>query len=211
MNHAKDGWLAVQLVEQRGEVVTVKTLEEEHYDLPANAPLKAALPSSLIGYANLLSLGELHEGAILHTLRTRYAQDAIYSNISTIVLSINPYKQLTCYGPSQIALFRSMLVKGAQMQEGAPPAGTGNMAIANTPLPPHVYALADAAYGSLQRDGHNQAVVISGESGAGSLRHAYVPLSGEPGRQQSSCSWLVRSSVWIFAHSGPAALLCRQN
>jgi len=167
MNHAQDGWLAVQLVEQRGDVVTVKTREDEHYDVPANPPLKAALPSSLIGYANLLSLGELHEGAILHTLRTRYAQDAIYTNISNIVLSINPYKEILCYGPSQIALFRSLLLKGVQMQDAAPPAGTGCMAVANTPLPPHVYALADSAYGSLQRDGLNQAVIISGESGAG--------------------------------------------
>jgi myosin-1 len=34
-------------------------------------------------------------------------------------------------------------------------------------LPPHIYALAEAAYKSLTTDGENQCVIISGESGAG--------------------------------------------
>jgi myosin-7 len=170
MNDAKDGWLAVKFVEQNGEVVTVKSFEQEHYEIPSTPVLKLALSSSLVGLANLLSLGELHEGGILHTLRTRYAEDAIYTNISSIVLSINPYKQLTCYGPSQIALFRLELARNTELQEGAVPPKDGCVAVAHAPLPPHVYALSDAAFSSMQRENNSQAIIISGESGAGQTK-----------------------------------------
>jgi myosin heavy subunit len=34
-------------------------------------------------------------------------------------------------------------------------------------LPPHIFALADAAYRALRETGKNQSVIISGDSGAG--------------------------------------------
>jgi myosin heavy subunit len=127
--------------------------------------LRPALASSLRPCANLLELEELHEGAILNNLRLRYATDDIYTYISSIILSINPYKQLPCYGPSQIALYRKSLAG-----RSADPSSTSSAASSSTstdPHPPHVYALADAAYSSLLRDQVNQAILISGESGAG--------------------------------------------
>ena len=162
----------MQFVEQKGDVVTLKTAEDEHYEVPASPPLKAAMPSSLGGHSNMLHLGELHEGAILHNLRSRYTTDTVYTAISSIILSINPYKQLPCYGPGQIALYRKML---ANDNADTVPAAAGNcnevskgnVAVPGQPLPPHVYALADQAYASLLRDQVNQAIIISGESGAG--------------------------------------------
>jgi myosin heavy subunit len=136
----------------------------------------------------MLALGELHEGAILHTLRLRYAHDAIYTNISSIVLSINPYKMLSCYGPSQIALFRTMLAK-ANADGGPPeaaPLSNGSAAVNNAPLPPHVYALADTAYSSLLRDGVSQAIIISGESGAGKTEATKLVLQYLAGQR---CVW----------------------
>ena len=126
----------------------------------------------------MLSLGELHEGAILHNLRMRYSNDAVYTYISSIVLSINPYKLLPCYGPGQIAMYRKLLAAGgAAASESAPASGgsagagtNGNVASVGSPLPPHVYALSDAAYNSLLRDQKDQAVIISGESGAGKVK-----------------------------------------
>lgn len=162
------------------------------YDLPASTVLRPALASSLRPYSNLLDLEELHEGAILQALRMRYNNDDIYTNISTIVLSINPYKQLPCYGPSQISLYRKLVQPDGQkalmpptpkaasgvshglerhtsVLEVEPAAAPAEVAAPspNDPLPPHVYALADEAFTSLLRDQVNQAILISGESGAG--------------------------------------------
>lgn len=163
LNDARDGWLAVQFDEQAGDTVTLKTAEGEAYDMPTSTVLRPALASSLRPHSNLLELEELHEGAILHALRTRYGQDEIYTSISEIVISINPYKQLPIYGPNQIAKYRRGLRSG---QEAGATTTTG----AATQLAPHVYAVADAAYTSMLRDESNQAILISGESGAGPCR-----------------------------------------
>jgi len=42
--------------------------------------------------------------------------------------------------------------------------------------PPHIFAVADAAYQSLLHQGQSQAIVISGESGAGKTESANLLL-----------------------------------
>jgi myosin-5 len=156
----------VRFVERTEEGLIFSTDEQERYTLPLDTVLTAALPSSLSGVSDLLQLEELHEGAILHTLRARYAADSIYTSLSSILISINPYRQLPCYGPTEIERYRRVLAKRrhAEPQSGAPTE-------AET-VPPHVYALADDAYASLIRDGRDQAIIISGESGAGEYTRA---------------------------------------
>ena len=61
--------------------------------------------------------------------------------ISSILLSLNPYKQLPIYSPATIGHYRRL----SQRRE---------------PLPPHVFALADAAFSQLETERSNQSVVI---------------------------------------------------
>jgi myosin heavy subunit len=68
--------------------------------------------------------------------------------ISSILLSINPYKMLPIYSPKIIQKWRAL-------------------STAREALPPHVYSIADFAYSNMVADAKNQAVVISGESGSG--------------------------------------------
>jgi myosin heavy subunit len=95
--------------------------------------------------SNLVALDEFGDGPILDKLRSRYRRDAIYTHIGSILISINPYKPLPIYLSSVVAEYR----RGHQA------------------LPPHVFGIAAEAYRSLLDDRRSQAVIISGESGAG--------------------------------------------
>ncbi len=156
--HAKEAWVPVQLLDLLpGDRIDCRTSLDERFEINLSDEFRPVHPSSLIAIENLVNLEELSEGAILHNLRSRYEKNEIYTYISTIVLSINPYKLLPYYGPSTIEKYRDGLSKRDQMA-------------------PHVYALADAAYKSLSIDSANQSVIISGESGAGKTESTKLVL-----------------------------------
>ena len=83
--------------------------------------------------------------SILHNLRIRFKEDLIYTNISSILISVNPFKLLPLYTPEKLELYRN----------------------GSRGLPPHVFAIASNAYKSMLSESNDQSVVISGESGAG--------------------------------------------
>ena len=120
--------------------------------------LEAVSQSSKDGVtSNLVNLDEMGEGAVIHALRGRYASDSIYTNIGAILVSINPYKLLPIYSSSTIAKY--------------PP---------SPPLPsqePHVFQVAACAYHQLMSQHEDQAVIISGESGAGKTEATKTVLS----------------------------------
>lgn len=95
---------------------------------------------------NLINFNELTENALLHNLRIRYRRDLIYTYVSSILISVNPFKLLPIYTPEILDTYR----KGGSRGK-----------------PPHIFAVADNAYNNLINDKKNQSVVISGESGAG--------------------------------------------
>jgi myosin heavy subunit len=96
----------------------------------------------------MIKLEELNTGAILHNLRMRYEKDIIYTYISSILISVNPFKVLNIYTPKVMDEYRTKMAQRVECD-------------------PHVYALADNTYRQLVSDHQPQAVIISGESGAG--------------------------------------------
>ncbi|XP_035377707.1 unconventional myosin-X [Electrophorus electricus] len=104
-------------------------------------------PASYRGMEDMATLPELHDGAIMHNLFTRYQQDLIYTNIGSILAAVNPYKQIPgLYDADAVELY-------SQHHLGD--------------LPPHIYALANECYRCLWKRSDSQCVLISGESGAG--------------------------------------------
>jgi myosin heavy subunit len=108
---------------------------------------------------NLIGLSNLTENAILHNLRIRFKRDLIYTNVSSILIAVNPFRQLPIYNIETLELYKN----------------TPNKAT----LPPHIFSVADRAFRAMIADMSNQSVVISGESGAGkaSLSFSYYVLN----------------------------------
>lgn len=112
------------------------------------------------GVADLIVLTHLHEPAILFTLEERYMIDIIYTYTGPILLAINPFWRVPLYTNDILDQYR----KDGKMKAFDPDY--------LSPLPPHVYAIADNAYRLMRNptssnQKRNQSILVSGESGAG--------------------------------------------
>lgn len=127
---------------QTEESNQTKTLEiKSDVDLP---PLRN--PDILIGENNLTSLSFLHEPAVLYNLQIRFQRHSIYTYCGIVLVAFNPYNELPIYGNDTIWAYR-----GQAMGD----------------LEPHIFAVAEEAYTKLERENHDQSIIVSGESGAG--------------------------------------------
>ncbi|KAG8455714.1 hypothetical protein GDO86_001777 [Hymenochirus boettgeri] len=86
------------------------------------------------------------EPAFMDNLRKRFQENLIYTYIGTMLVSVNPYKDLELYTQKQMELYQ-----GVNFIE----------------LPPHIYAVADNAYRVMCSERNNHFILISGESGSG--------------------------------------------
>uniref|UniRef100_A0A672YL69 Myosin XVAa n=1 Tax=Sphaeramia orbicularis TaxID=375764 RepID=A0A672YL69_9TELE len=98
------------------------------------------------GVEDMTQLEEMHEGAVLLNMRKRFQRELIYTYIGSILVSVNPYKMYNIYGTDMVLLY-----KGRALGEN----------------PPHLFAIANAAYSKMMDAKHNQVIIISGESGSG--------------------------------------------
>ncbi|XP_058510682.1 unconventional myosin-XV [Solea solea] len=98
------------------------------------------------GVEDMTQLEEMHEGSVLLNMKKRFDREIIYTYIGSILVSVNPYKMYNIYGTDMVLLY-----KGHALGEN----------------PPHLFAIANAAYSKMMDAKHNQVIIISGESGAG--------------------------------------------
>ncbi|NWU72774.1 MYO1G protein, partial [Pterocles burchelli] len=106
----------------------------------------AELEGPQSGKADFVLLDEVTMEQFLENLRLRFSQGHIYTYIGEVVVAVNPYRALALYGPPAVERYR-----GRELYE----------------RPPHIFALADAAYKAMKRRAKDTCIVISGESGAG--------------------------------------------
>ncbi|CAJ1080563.1 unconventional myosin-XV [Xyrichtys novacula] len=95
---------------------------------------------------DLSQLEEVCESSVLLNLKKRFQRDCIYTYIGNMLLSINPFKPLNIYTEEM-----RMKYQGREQQRN----------------PPHVYAVADAAFSQSQASTQEQCIIISGQSGSG--------------------------------------------
>ncbi|XP_061762485.1 unconventional myosin-Ih [Nerophis ophidion] len=99
-----------------------------------------------VGIQDFVLLDETTEAAFLSNLKKRFSKDLIYTYIGTLLVSVNPYKELDIFNKQQMDVY---------------------MGVNFFELPPHIYALADNAYHAMLAEFSNHFILISGESGAG--------------------------------------------
>ncbi|KNC49719.1 myosin VIIA [Thecamonas trahens ATCC 50062] len=113
--------------------------------------------TNVAGRANMMELADLNVGELMHNLRIRYKASPMeyYTYVGDILIVVNPMR------PTPLADVEHMHAY----------AGT---AFKDPALRPHIFAIAERAYTQLLETSAPQAVIISGESGAGktySTRH----------------------------------------
>merc|ERR1740115_347452 len=94
MPSEKDVWVPVKPVATYGETIGVEDKDGNAYQLSNDGTLRPVQPNSMEAMDDMINLHELFDGAILNTLRDRYAKDQIYTMIASIVIAVNPYKSM---------------------------------------------------------------------------------------------------------------------
>uniref|UniRef100_A0AC11DWM4 Myosin IE n=1 Tax=Ovis aries TaxID=9940 RepID=A0AC11DWM4_SHEEP len=91
------------------------------------------------GVDDMVLLSKITENAIVENLKKRYMDDYIFTYIGSVLISVNPFKQMPYFGEKEIEMYQ-----GAAQYEN----------------PPHIYALADNMYRNMIIDRENQCVII---------------------------------------------------
>ncbi|KAJ3371657.1 hypothetical protein GGF31_002636 [Allomyces arbusculus] len=146
--HATDGYKAAWVVQEPAagtDQVTVQIRDDKECVVNINDTQKMN-PPKFDKAEDMADLAYLNEASVVHNLRERYFSNLIYTYSGLFLVAVNPYHRLPIYSENVILSYQQK--KRAEM-------------------PPHVYAVTDAAYRALLQDRESQSILITGESGAG--------------------------------------------
>ncbi|XP_053296636.1 unconventional myosin-Ib isoform X1 [Pleuronectes platessa] len=118
--------------------------------------VKTSLLDNMIGVGDMVLLEPLSEDSFIENLKNRFEHSEIYTYIGSVVISMNPYRNLPIFTPEKVEEYRNR-----NFYE----------------LSPHIYALADEAYRSLRDQDKDQCILITGESGAGKTEASKLVMS----------------------------------
>ncbi|TMW63387.1 hypothetical protein Poli38472_002328 [Pythium oligandrum] len=142
---ARNVWVLGTVVEDDGEKLHVLLPEDDNEQQFPVDQVHPYDPTHSLNLENIAEMDNLHQAPLLDLLRRRYLEDLIYTYTGDILISINPYKNIP------------MLYNFPELDS------IGKL---ENPVP-HVYSTAHGAYHAMTKDGKNQSILVSGESGAG--------------------------------------------
>ncbi|XP_063735032.1 myosin-10 isoform X1 [Eleginops maclovinus] len=142
----KHGFESASIREERGDEVEVELTENQRKVTLSREEVQRMNPPRFSKVEDMADLTCLNEASVLHNLRERYYSGLIYTYSGLFCVVVNPYKNLPIYTESIVDMYR-----GKKRHE----------------MPPHIYAISEAAYRSMLQDREDQAILCTGESGAG--------------------------------------------
>tara|TARA_B110000977_G_scaffold141862_1_gene179968 strand:- start:11034 stop:15224 length:4191 start_codon:yes stop_codon:yes gene_type:complete len=112
-------------------------------------------PDMLSEVPNLTQLSFLNEPSVLRNVSDRYQSNEIYTNAGPVLVAVNPFKDVSelLYGESIIEQYTN-----------------------KAKTSPHVYNVVVEAYANMIKHEKDQALIISGESGAGKTETTKIAL-----------------------------------
>ncbi|CAL8247285.1 unnamed protein product [Lota lota] len=172
----KHGFESASIREERGDEVEVELTDSQRKLTLSREEVQRMNPPRFSKVEDMADLTCLNEASVLHNLRERYFSGLIYTYSGLFCVVVNPYKNLPVYTESIVEMYR-----GKKRHE----------------MPPHIYAISEAAYRSMLQDREDQSILCTGESGAGKTENtkkviqylAHVASShktGTPGRNKES-------------------------
>ncbi|CAK6973510.1 myosin-10-like isoform X5 [Scomber scombrus] len=142
----KHGFESASIREERGDEVEVELTDSQRRVTLSREEVQRMNPPRFSKVEDMADLTCLNEASVLHNLRERYFSGLIYTYSGLFCVVVNPYKNLPIYTESIVEMYR-----GKKRHE----------------MPPHIYAISEAAYRSMLQDREDQAILCTGESGAG--------------------------------------------
>ncbi|XP_022103465.1 myosin-10-like [Acanthaster planci] len=140
------GFVAASIKSEKGEDITVEVAENNKTRVVNKDDIQRMNPPKFNKVEDMAELTCLNEASVLNNLKERYYSGLIYTYSGLFCVVVNPYKRLPIYSEKVIELYR-----GKKRHE----------------VPPHVFAITDAAFYSMLQDREDQSILCTGESGAG--------------------------------------------
>jgi hypothetical protein len=157
-----EAYLPATIVRIGDQTCEVKVDDEVQVTEVSRASVFPANPEMQAKARDLTSLSYLNEPSILRCVRDRYAANEVYTDAGPVLVAVNPFKDVseTLYGDAVIEKYKR----------------SNSLSSSEDRTDPHVYKVVANAHRDMLAHKKNQAIVVSGESGAGKTETTKIAL-----------------------------------
>lgn len=171
------------------QIDSTQTIIDSELTLIQQLNLQTA-PNPILGFEDMVNMDILNEAELLNNLKLRYDRDLIFTYIGPTLLVINPYKPLVSdFTPENYLKFKDQAISPIFVLKDNPP---------------HVFAIGAKAFHQLTHHYRDQAIVISGESGAGKTENTkfamrfITSMSSEISTTEESKSSIIEGIIYYI-------------